>query len=111
MFQHYIPDTSRFLKVGDCIWLHHSEAEAALSVKRRQEAVDKKSYKSIELTKWLSITNLQVSITYADGDSSEGYSGTSDGLWQIEGSDFSQGGYVQFDKGYRLRHLSTGYYL
>lgn len=41
LFQPYIPDNSRNIRVGDCIWLYHSEAEATLSVLKRKAAVDK----------------------------------------------------------------------
>jgi len=43
--------------------LYHSEAEAALSVLKYKEAVDKQNFGFFHLSEWLSIKNLYVAIT------------------------------------------------
>lgn len=63
LYQQYISENSRNLRVGDCIWLYHSEAEATLSVLKKKEAVDKVSFTFYHLSDWLSIENLHVAIT------------------------------------------------
>ncbi|CAD8168125.1 unnamed protein product [Paramecium pentaurelia] len=111
LFQQYISENSRNLRVGDCIWLYHSEAEATLSVKKYQEAVDKTNFSFYHLSEWLSIQNLYVAITMSQTESAQGYQGSTNGLWQIEGEEFLQGGFVKYEAGYRLKNVTTGYYL
>jgi inositol 1,4,5-triphosphate receptor type 1 len=70
------------LKVGGCIWLHHSEAESVLSVQRKVQAVDKYTFTSIDLKQWLDIQNLHVTVfSSAGSDNSESYQGSTSGLW------------------------------
>ena len=44
-------------------------------------------------------------------DSFEEYSGNTFGMWIVENKDYENGGNVMIDHQYRLRHLSSGYYL
>jgi hypothetical protein len=82
LFQHYIPDSSKYLKVGDCIWLHHSEAEATLAVQKKLNAVDKYTFKSIDLSHWLSLSNLEVAVLGSHGnEGADHYNGSTNGLW------------------------------
>lgn len=46
-----------------------------------------------------------------ENTSFEDYSGNTFGLWVIENVDFKKGGQVEYGAGYRLKHMSTGYYL
>ena len=40
----YIPESSKYLVVGDCVWLHHSESETAFGVIRKKNALDKTQF-------------------------------------------------------------------
>lgn len=71
MFEYYIPETTRFLKVGDCLWLHHSEAESVLAVQKKMLAVDKYTFTSVDLTKWLDIDNSEVTVSSSVGSSNQ----------------------------------------
>lgn len=70
--------------------MHHSEAESTLFVQRKVEAVDKFTFKSLSLKEWLNIDNLKVTVRNIElHQSLDQYSGSTSGLWQIEGSDFT----------------------
>ncbi|EAR98945.2 MIR domain protein (macronuclear) [Tetrahymena thermophila SB210] len=109
LFSYLMESQQKFLKCGDVIWLHHSEANACLGATRKRELKD------MNQNEWHymdSKENLQVSIVPSDISTNlEEYSGNTYGMWIIEKKNFKVGGYVQFDNFYRLRHLSSGLYL
>lgn len=55
-------ESGMYLKCGDVVWLHHSEANASLSATRRSRGVDKYNFSSLNLDTWLNESNLDINI-------------------------------------------------
>lgn len=70
------------------------------------------TFTSMELKSWMSKKNLDLKVIGTSKQSMyEHYSGNTFGMWQIESEKLSDGGLVAFSSFYRLKHLSTGYFL
>ena len=56
--------------------------------------VDRTNFADSDIMYWLSKENLRVTVHSNEGlENAHNYSGGTSGLWQIEGSQFSEGGY------------------
>lgn len=51
---------SKYLNCGDAIWLHHSEANSALSVIRKERGTTRYTFSSIHIESWISKKNLEI---------------------------------------------------
>ncbi len=80
------------LKCGDVIWLHHSESISVLAAARNAKGVDKYNFSSLNLEKWLSKDNLDLTVLHSKRNDDFGeYSGNTFALWVIESKDHSGG--------------------
>ncbi|KAL4462524.1 hypothetical protein ABPG74_000354 [Tetrahymena malaccensis] len=112
IYQEVTDTKSRYLNCGDAIWLHHSEANSALSVIRKERGTTRYTFTALNIEQWISQQNLEIFVAQnKESQSFEDYSGNTFGLWIIENVDFKKGGYVEYGVGYRLKHMPTGYYL
>lgn len=85
LFYDYIENEQKFLRCGDVIWLHHSEASASLGALRKRDFRDmnQKDWHQID-----SKENLEVSIVPSDISTNQEYSGNTCGMWIIERKNF-----------------------
>jgi len=60
---------------------------------------------------WLLNSELDYCVMGQEGGIRPGASEDTNGLWQVEQSEETVGGFVQIGRAYRLRHLSSGLYL
>lgn len=113
LYSEYIPESTKRLKVNDIVWLHHSECNATLAATRKVSAFNKAKFHTTELTKWISLENMQVGVHYSgiSESSFEQYSGNTYSMWILENVDYKVGGYIQYERYYRLKHFATGLYL
>ena len=44
LYSEYVPETSKILKCGDILWLHHSEYNVTLAALRKTKAFNKINY-------------------------------------------------------------------
>jgi hypothetical protein len=113
LFSEHVPDSLKLLKIGDIVWLHHSERNATLAALRQSKAFDRSKFHSLDLREWLSLENLTVGIqpSGVSESSYEQYVGNTYSMWVIESGEYLQGGVVQYERLYRLKHFSSGLYL
>lgn len=84
LFSEYIPEGTKQLKAGDILWLHHSEKNATLAAHRSTKAFDKTKFHNVELTKWMTLENLHVSVNSSLENQFESYIGNTYSMWIIE---------------------------
>ncbi|EGR27735.1 MIR domain protein [Ichthyophthirius multifiliis] len=112
LFQEQYQENWKYLLCGDVVWIHHSESACQIGVQRKQKGVDKYVFSSLNLNTWLSKENLELKVLSTNrGQSYEQYSGNTFGMWLIESEQVNAGGYIQYGKYYRLKHLSSGFFL
>ncbi|KAL4438400.1 hypothetical protein ABPG74_009439 [Tetrahymena malaccensis] len=112
LFQESYTEFQQYLKCGDVIWLHHSEATSQIGVSRKDKGVNKYTFTSMNLKTWMSLENLELKVIgIAKQSIYEQYSGNTFGMWQVESQKISDGGFVEFGNLYRLKHLSSGFFL
>lgn len=98
VFCDYNDDKNGMLSVCDIVWINYSEKDLNLLVQKIAE--NEKSEKYL--------------LRFEDCDSTEKYKkfvGNSNGMFVVESENMLYGGLVEWDKSYRLRHLTTNQYL
>lgn len=86
LFQAFESAPDSILRVGDVIWIHHSETNSIIRGIRKSKGVDKYNFSSLNLETWFAKYNLQLNIQMsASGNSFDDYSGNTFGMWIIEG--------------------------
>lgn len=86
LFTPYMKEDSDYVLVGDHVWLAQTELRACLIASKETE---EESFKIV-------FTNNMYD---------------SNGMWKIEGVNYKAGGTVALGQGFRLRHISSGWYL
>ncbi|EAR92909.2 zinc finger, C2H2 type family protein (macronuclear) [Tetrahymena thermophila SB210] len=98
IFCDYNDERNGMLSVCDIIWINYSEKDLNLLVQKITENEKEEKYL----------------LRFEDCDSTEKYKkfvGNSNGMFVIESQNMMQGGLVEWDNMYRLRHLTTNQYL
>ena len=85
LFMPYIKENSDCVCVGDHVWLTQSEAEMCLTATLQPDG-----------TAYVGFTKNQYD---------------SNGMWKIEAETYKMGGFIELGVGFRLRHISSGWYL
>ena len=83
-FMPYVKENSDLVCVGDHVWLTQSETELSLTAAIHEGLPD-------------------VNFTKTQYDSNA--------MWKIEAETYKHGGFIEVGTGFRLRHISTGWYL
>jgi inositol 1,4,5-triphosphate receptor type 3 len=87
---------SKMLRIGDFVWLHHSERNATLAALRSTKAFDKSKFHSADIREWLALENLSVGVQPSGISEStyEQYVGKTYSMWIIESVEIIDGGNV-----------------
>ncbi|CAD8111133.1 unnamed protein product [Paramecium sonneborni] len=101
IFSKFMNDELGYLSVFDVIWINYSETNLNMIV-QKYSPDDKKKYLKFEKGQ--------------DSEQINQFIGDSNGMYVIENidpekGDFLNGGYVEWVKEYRLKHLTSNYYL
>lgn len=101
IFCEYIDERRGFLSVTDIIWINFSEEDLNLIAQRRQDEENRNASKANHLK-------------FESCETTEKYKkfiGNSNGMFIVESENMQSGGQVEWENQYRLRHLTTNYYL
>ena len=112
LFAEFEGKQDQMLRCGYVVWIHHSESNSIISALRRTKGVSKYNFSSLHLDTWIATANLElVSLRSAQSENFNEFSGNTFGMFVIEGENQQEGGYLQFARAYRLKHISSGCYL
>ncbi len=93
LFNNFVAPDCKYIKCGDVIWLHHSEADTTLAAHRRDRCTDKYNFSSLNISAWLQRQNLDVIAQKSAQESSyDEFAGNTFGMWLIEDENCRQGG-------------------
>lgn len=94
------------MQCGNAVWLVHSELSCIVSAHRTNKKIDRYNTGCIDTDTWFNENSLEFSFLPQETRFTN-----SGGLWIVEDEDQSLGGVVQSHKPFRLKHLSSGFFL
>lgn len=116
IFSSEFEEDSECLQSGDVIWLYHSELNASLTARKKQESFQlfhlkrKNNNESQSPTK-PDETPIEFIKNHASEEKFEDFIGNTCGVWVIEAVDYKKGEKIQYGENFRLKHMITGKYL
>jgi inositol 1,4,5-triphosphate receptor type 1 len=82
LFTEFQAAQDEYLRCGNVIWLHHSEANSILIAQHKSKGVNKYNFSSLDIETWLSHDNLIISTqNNKEAEGFDDYSGNTYGMF------------------------------